>query len=440
MRNSVQRTIPYLRRLGFLLGISLAGTAQAGSIVPQQAQICDDNHIVDKNKLATFLLDTAPVSRQLEDWAQANPRGWTGLTARQRLIADPDICTPVNGKVPDHCAATDAANLATARQNLISLLMRQPQSFENVSRTFEPKDYFGTASQLRCVRSGPTDAPVEVAGAIGDKFDLKFPLRIRGAADGIYFARTDAQFKSQEKATISFSHNYVKSQQSEKFSVVAGYPVQLVDTGLQTAEIAPYAGISRDITKTDGEDPKVSANLWRIGAALDLSITSNHLTHWLVARPEYLFNDKEKSEVAAINFTYMPVINGVLNDYRYVIPGNNHFMSLQPILDLRLNGGTFTRLGSRSEAESHDYIRAGGQAGIAFSSDVIPFPADLTVTQTYLPALSAHSRDLHYFKAVLSLGVDKDRVFGVDISYVDGRREDLLDSERAWTISFGLKY
>lgn len=65
---------------------------------------------------------------------------------------------------------------------------------------------------------------------------------------------------------------------------------------------------------------------------------------------------------------------------------------------------------------------------------------DLIMTQTFLPALNSGPLDLHYFKAVLTLGLYDDRRFGVNISYVNGRRDDLLDKEKSWTTGFGLKF
>jgi hypothetical protein len=428
------------RRLPPLACAFAAAAAHAQVIVPTQAQICDERAVVDKRRLATFLLDSVPVSRRLEDWAAANPGQFQGLSPRERMLVDGAICAPVAGKPPAHCAATDAANLAAARHVLISLLSRQPGSYRNVTGVKDPGAYFATpGAQLECVRN-EAGQPVEVAGAVRDKFDLKLPVRLRGSADGIHFARTDAPFKAQEKATISFTHDYEKDKRSEKFAVVLGYPFALLDTAARTAEIVPYVGLSRDVAKVAETEPTVTADLWRVGAVLDYTLTANEMTHWFVARPEFLLNDKENSQLLGMTLTYVPVINNGLNSYRYLIPGNDAFISWQAILDFRLVAGHFLEQGTRTDEASRDFLRFGGQVGISLSSDVIAFPADLTLTKIYLPALAGSADDLSYFKAVLALGIDKDRLFGVDISYVDGKREDLLDKERSWTIGFGMKF
>ena len=206
-----------------------------------------------------------------------------------------------------------------------------------------------------------------------------------------------------------------------------------------TAEIVPYVGLSKDVVKVSG-DKTVNTHLWRFGAVVDYARTANQMTHWFVARPEYLLNDKEDSKLAALNLTYVPVLNGRLNDYRYLIPGNDNFLSWQPMLDVRMVTGHFLKQGDRSDDDSRDFLRVGGQIGVSFSSDIIALPADLTFTQLYLPALTGSRDDLHYFKTVLGLGIDKDRLIGVDIVYGRGRKDDLLDKERAWTIGVGMKF
>jgi len=417
-----------------------ASAVHAQSIVPLQAQICNSAHLVDKARLATFLLDAAPVSRKLEDWATANRAGFEDLSPRERMIVDERICALLGDKPPPHCSASDAKSLATARQTLIYMLTGQPRVLQNLAGISEPRQFFATSTaQIRCLKSDAGE-PVELAGAKPNRFELKVPVRVRGNADGLHFARTDAaQFKPQEKAAISFSSDKIKKKRTEKFSVVVGYPFPLVDEAGKSAEIVPYFGLARDVAKVNG-NTTVSTDLWRFGAVLDYAITANEMTHWFVARPEYLFNDKENSKLGTFNVTYVPVINGRLNDYRYLIRGNDRFISFQPLLDVRLVAGHFLKQGDRSDEDSRDYLRVGGQAGISFSSDIIALPADLTFTQLYLPALTGSGKELHYFKTVLGLGIDKDRLIGVDVVYGRGRKDDLLAKERAWTIGVGMKF
>lgn len=432
------------RHVGWLFGIFAAGAAHAQTIVPTQADICDPKtEKVDKQALATFLLDAKPVSRKLENWVAklAPDDRYTGLSAGMRMIVDKKICAPLADDTKPPCAKDDAKNLAELRGVLINLLSYQEVAYENEIKVFDPAEFFKNEDARLTCRKSPQGQVVEAGGAVAAKFTLEIPFRIRAVPDGLHFARTDAApFKALDKATISFSQDYEKNKRTEKFAIAVGYPIGLVKGGLETFEIVPYFGISRDIAKVEGKDDTITADLLRFGTVFDYSITGNGWTQWIVARPEYVINDKDKSETVAMNLTYQPFKNGLVNDYIRLIKGRDDFASFQPIFDLRLNLGHFAKQGDRANDVSHDFVRLGTMFGVAFTSDYAQVPIDITVTKTWLPALNSGLPDLDYFKAIFAFGLFDDRRFGVDVSYVNGRRDDLLDKEKSWTIGFGLKF
>lgn len=418
---------------------ALSGTATGQAIALKQAQICGPDRLVDKELLVQALLDAAQASRKTEDWAVRNPQGFEDLNPRQRMIADEDLCVR-DGKPLPRCGDKDAEKLAAARQALTFMLRNQTPAYRNPSGLVEARRFFASGpARLQCV-SDTLGQPVEMAGAVPRKFELKVPVRVRGNADGLHFSRAEeAQFKPQDKAAISFASDRIKNKRTEKFSAAVGYPFPITDRDGRTAELVPYVAISRDIAEV--EDSKtVNADVWRAGAVFDYIVTARRMTHVLVARPEYAFNDKDNSKLGTLNLTYVPVINTVLNDYIRLVPEDDQFISVQPMLDLRVVAGHFLEQGTRTGDDSRDFFRVGGQVGLSFTSDRFGFPADLTLTELYLPSLSGGRKDLSYFKAVLALGLHKDRLFGVDVSYARGRRDDLLDKERSWTIGFGVKF
>ncbi len=434
-----------LSRLGGAALLACSGTATAQTIVPTQARICDQPdaqgvRAVNKERLATFLLDELKVSRAIEDWAASNRAGFETFTPRQRVILDPNLCQRA-GACPN--PAADAAKLNQARTVLRTLLGGQPDAYQNVTGTVSPRAFFEEPGARLICRSSETNPVVEAEGAIAEKFEVKIPIRIRGNADGLHFARNQSAFKAQEKAVISFGEDEIKKKTSVKFVGVAGWPIRLLGgthDRYRTAELVPYIGINKDTSKTEGSAKSVTTDNWRLGAVLDYTTSASGMTHFLIARPEYIFNRKEKSEVASLNLTYFPVVNGYLNSYRYLVPGRDDLLSFRPILDVRFNNGTYTDRGLRGPSDSRDFSRIGGRIGVTLSSDIVALPADLTVTQIYLHGLAGEPDELSQFRAVFSLSLTADRLFGLDVSYVDGRREDLADKEEAWTIGLGLKF
>lgn len=440
--------IQLFRRARYLAtATALASTASLSAAVtlPKQADICDQGR-VDRRKLVNYLLDMEGVSRQLEDWAVANRQGvWADLEPRERMIADPDICkdNPV-------CSPKDKSRLTTARQILTTMLNGVPEAFENPAGISEPRAYLATAGtgELRCrTKDG---APVEMPGSVATKYSYTLPLRIRGSAESLMFPREDQSgFKSAEKATLSYTNDGIANKKTEKIVAMVGYPIGLLDTGPQYAELVPFVGWNRGASKVEGQAESVTADLWRFGALLDYRTSHTRpgsrggrttLTHWFGFRPEYLLNEKDDSELAAFNVTYVPVVNRLLNVYIPLVRGRPRFISVKPILDLRWNSGIFTDEGTRAAGTSRDYTRLGSQVGLAITSDHPNYPVDLTITDTFLVALAGRPQTLNQFRTALSFAFDPKRYFGVEISYVHGRREDIADRESLWSIGFTVKY
>jgi hypothetical protein len=417
----------------------------AAVTLPRHVDICDEGR-VNRQKLVNFLLDAQGVSRRLESWAEVHRDGaWASFGARERMILDGGIC-----KDNKACAKDDKKHLATARQVLVTILTRLPESFSNEAGVQEPGAYLvqGATAELICQSSG--GAPVEALGSVPDEFSFAIPFRIRGTADALMFPQGDQSgFKAADKASFTFTDDGVADKKTEKIVATIGYPIAFVDTETAYGELIPFVGYNRNSSKLKGQSRSVTADLWRFGALFHYSISTPRstghgrmlaITHWFAARPEYLLNEKDDSELAAINFTYTPVVNGRLNDYVHLIRNRPDFISVRPILDLRWNTGTFTDKGARLAGTSQDYTRIGSQVGLAFTSDYGNIPLDLTITDTFMYAVAGSPRTLNQFKAALAIAFHAKRYFGTEISYTHGRREDIADRESVWTIGLTLKY
>ena len=437
-------------KLALAIGLAVATPAGAASTNPAQKDVCADGRL-DRERLAIFVLDTQGVTRQLEAWAEAHRDG-RYATARQQVAGEEGICDASGLCTPE------MARKVSAAQDTIADVLRDDRTFDNPRAISEPAAFLtdGTVS-VACRTLG--GAPVEMAGVGTKPRKLDLPIRVRGTPASLIFLRGGGDFKTADKATLSFSDDGITDKRSTKLVGVLGYPISLrsvVAPGQYAfAELIPYVGINKNTSRVTGKDRTVTTDNWRLGALLTYRATQTFnagtprysvLYHVLGARPEYLFNDKDGSQVASVNLTYMPVINSIpglgigLNAYRPLDRARTDFISVRPIIDLRLNGGTFTRRGDRPAQDARDFVRFGSQFGLALSHDDPNLPIDLAVTETYLLGLAGEPGELSQFKSVLSVAFDPDRYFGVDISYVRGRREDLADRERLWSIGFTLKY
>jgi hypothetical protein len=271
-------------------------------------------------------------------------------------------------------------------------------------------------------------------------FDFKkVPLRLRGSTDGLQFDRyLDAAFAGVDKATFSFKWDNAAGKDTAKAVMILGYTFR---PSPGSFELVPYVGFSTDTTKKKGSARDVAERSFRTGILLDIRSHGRGVTHLLLLRPEYAWNRKEKSELVSGTFTYQPVINGRLNDAINILTANDQSLfSIIPRGDIRLVGGHFTQQGSRADDDSHDFVRLGGQAGVTFTSDLKWLPVELTITDTYLWALTGDPSHISYLKGVVSIYFDEKKYFGVDLGYARGRRDDLLKRESNWSAGFAAKF
>lgn len=425
-----------------LLASAIAGHAAAQLYTPTQIDVCDEvTHKVDKNRLATFLLDAAPVSRKLEDWAAAHRGENPQLGVRQRMLADDRIC---DGGA---CKGDDRRNLATLRQSLITILTQMEGSYRNTTGEADPAKFFADpGNELVCVRRNgePANPPGSVKQAA---FQYNLPLRVRGSADGLHFERKEPEFAIQEAASFSITDDNVGDKKTTKYALVVGWPIINRSDSNASFSVIPYLGATRDLTKAKDKPQDVKADSQFGGLAFDWRPTTffgadaEPITHVLTLRPEYRVSDADKdtSELFTLNLTYMPMINNRLNSFIRLMRDRDDLASWRPIFEMRAVAGRFTDRGERLPEESGDFNRLGGRVGFAVISNNRRWPFDLLVTETWLPSLGA-APDISHFQSKVSWALDPERIFTIDLTYGEGRRSDLLNREEEWKLSIGAKY
>jgi hypothetical protein len=423
----------------------------AGPKVPLQSNVCLSG-VVDKMKLGNFFLSAYDVGRNFEAALPPSPMpGWQRLFVDQGALLKPQSGSVVDAFHKEYQA--DIMALAVARvafsqflRNATDTENRDPakRAYRNVTNTEDPADFLTSdQAKLECLTT-TSGTPVEAAGAEGKKFAISIPsqLRLRGSTDGLYFGRLEPQFKSLDAATISFSYDGASNKRIDKLLAVLGYSL---DFGRD--QLIPYIGTNRNIVNVTKKPSTTNTETVDVGLLNALSVPIDFktdeepnrpvLNNWLTLRPDYLFDLKDDSRLFSLQFVYMPLINGILNDY---IMWHAASVSLRPIVDARLDEGIYTARGSQNVVRNRDYTRLGTQFGLALTSDNGNIPLDATLTYTYLHGFSGFFGEVTSLKSSVTLSFTKERYLGITLSTSYGRREDTAQHEQLWSISLGGRF
>ena len=428
------RQLKSLRIAAVLLG----GASTAALAVPAPADICNEQNMVDKERLALAALAEANVSPYPYRWMVAH--GPAGASPAQQLLAIDGFCalSPAQENGVPRCGKEDSARLGDAQNSVTEIIANRARHYVVPAGIDRAAALFAVgAPDIRCA---PASATLAAPKPVPAPFDFKkIPVRLRGSTDGLQFDRyTDSAFAGVEKASFSFKWDDEAGKDTAKAAAILGY-VFRPNPG--SFELVPYVGFSIDTAKKEGTARETSEKSMRTGLLVDIRSHGRGITHLILLRPEYAWNRKEKSELLTGALTYLPVVNGHLNDAINITTADNRSLfSIIPRGDLRLVGGHFTRRGDRAETDSHDFVRIGGQIGVTLTSDLKWLPLEFTVTDTYLWALTGEPGHLSYLKGVVSIYFDEKKYFGIDLGYARGRRDDLLKRESNWTAGFAAKF
>ena len=429
------------RIIAFSTLLSCASPLIALAQTPSQSAICQSG-FVNKEKLATFLLDAAPVSRRAEDWATAHPSPDFSISPRQRMLADVEFCDNKLSPEPGAasvCTGADEDNLAKGRFAIFTLL-HSPTAYENTAAVEDAVIFLMQPdAQLLC-RTDDDGSAIHIPGDQPTPTFTYLPIRVRGNTDSLYIDRDDPAFAIAAASAITISDDQTTDKRTDKVTLVVGWPIALQ----QGWQVVPYVGINRDLSRPDGQPSSVTADTWQVGAAFSGAFHPGSsggpaASHWFTVRPDYMGNDDDGSRLWTLNATWTPVVNGHLNDWRQLGGLTGNRMSWRPMFDLRTVVGVFSRQGDRTDEQSQDFWRIGTQIGAAFKSDDPRWPLTFVVTETYLPAIEGGS-DIDYFQSRLSWALDPKSIFLINVVYGDGRRTDLDPEEQGWKISLGVKY
>ncbi|HEY5829521.1 MAG: hypothetical protein ACAH24_22160 [Hyphomicrobiaceae bacterium] len=412
-------------------GLALIPAAgRAESTFPQE-KVCTANgveRIIHKDALAEHLVKTFPINlTALPDTGQVYKRS----EIPRLLLANPKTCAD------ETCSAADATNLAVARGAVLFLMDGRDGTFAPTARV-TPTMFFGSPNEIykiRCLGAGePAPKPPTLVDPALSK--SKSDLRIRGKTDDLFVRRVE---KDKFKAASAASVNLVTDEEAKKSTAtlqgVVGYAVPVGDT----LDLIPYVRADTSAVRTgSGKTRKAtSAEIYGIGTMASQYFFISPWGNILNVRPDLLINTDDDSRILSFNIQYIPILNGVLNDF--ITIGRN-FVSIKPTLDLRWNSGWYLEKGIPiPDMTKEDFSRVGGMAGIVVDSDNKSIPISLSSTYTLLRDING-GVDIGYFANTLSWHLDPDKYFGLSASYVSGRREDTAKEEQIWKIGLTGKF
>jgi hypothetical protein len=412
---------------------------------PVQAEVCTAVHIVDKEKLTAYLLKKYPIS--ILAFRPSSDPALQKLSPPRQLLANPDTCA-------SGCTKADAANLSAINGNMSAFLAGVlAQSFRPTSAV-DYREYLRGRDEdnaIQCVVD-QTGKAVEAPGTLFESPAAAVSnIRIRGSPDQLYIDRSEKQeFAKTDKATIALAEDNIAGKRTSKVVLDIGYhiPTSLLDNATPGShmDVIPYVGINRnDVSVRSGSTAKPSTSDQIVAGVLGSAFVIGQpstmpIGHRVNARPNFLSDLQHHSRLLSLNLEYFPVLNNGLNSFQPVMRERNDFASWELIAALKSDIGHFLAQGNSSvSAMNRDYVRVGGQLGVAILSDqaLVPVDGNLTYVGLYPFSGGTHVSNL---KCSLTYNFDPNKYFGLTLTGSRGVREDNGLSERLWEIALSLRF
>jgi hypothetical protein len=312
--------------------------------------------------------------------------------------------------------------------------------------------FLDDSKQIQCLTNEPP-----VAAKLPD---IKLPVRLRANSDDLNIKGTEPAFKNVKPATIIFKRDGVTQKtNTAALQATIGVPiplgplaVPLVKTeGLSSfgGEVVPYISAAQSVSKVDGKPSTLAdTNVVALGALLNTDATFDRMPgvdHALMAKPQYLWNTKDKSEIASLKFIYQPWTDGrppaINTPFPLTTVLDGTWVTL--VFDLRDDVGQYIKKGiDPKTALTHtSFNRAGSRFGFAVSTDEKKGAhVVLTVTETLLYGFAGGLKQLSFFDSSLSYYFDSTSNFGFTVTYTKGQNEDTAIAAQTVTAGLSAKF
>jgi hypothetical protein len=315
-------------------------------------------------------------------------------------------------------------------------------------------DYFADENrqQIKCLNEpavAAKPADIKVAG-----------VRLRANSDDLNIDSANSGFKGVKPATISFKRDGVDQKtNTTALQAAIGVPISLGKIAAPwvgpdgyssfSGELVPYISANQSVSKVAGKAAALAqTNAVAVGTLLNVDMTLDQLPgidHYLVAKPQYLWDTKDKSEIASATFIYQPWGDGRRPSINTPFPLEtvNDGIWLQLLFDLRNDLGEYTRKGTDPVAAlTHtSFDRTGSKFGFSVFTDAKNGAhVVLNVTETMLYGFMGSVRQLSLFDSNLSFYFDSTTNYAFTVAYTKGQDEYTAVPAQTVTAGFSAKF
>lgn len=441
--------------LSTLLSVALLSPAtllaQSLPFPPTQSKICESDAAsgqsrVSKKKMAQYLLQRHPFNAIAVPEPSKTPDALAGLDVSRRILGDADIC-----KDNALCSKADVAALQDARGEMVAVLINLSPGLRATDENVDVDQYFASADDKHAILCLVDNGrPIEAPGAIFTKVDTpKTALRIRGKVNDLIVDRaSEKEFQGTSGVSLNYASDGTSKKDVETLQAVVGYHFRTdwIKGAGEYSELIPYGQINRILVKPDSNSSvKTSlSETFNFGLLSSFYFIGDKgyspLGHYVGFRPDFLIDTQDGSRILSFNTRYLPVKNGLLNDYIPLIPGRDDRASFKPIFDLRGNIGRYTDRGNATVAANHDdFFRVGSSIGLSVIGDHPDYPFALTTSYIKLIDL-AGDVDVGYLSNKFEYFLHPKKYFSVSLTHSNGNREDTAKRESLWMAGLNAKF
>lgn len=420
--------------------------------------------IVSKEKLAKAILNQSSDGQALYINADAPATNPIYRPQWRRIFTDPNFCDNNPGclslnsktkKLDDSAAQGTLSQLQFMLADFIETQTANGQYFSTTNPNIGPNYLLGpdTLNSILCV--GP-ELPSVAKAAPGISGG---PVRLRANSDDLDIdaASQKSEFKSLKPATGTLTRDGVARKTSISAQAALGYaiPFDFAKPAFATsfsAEVVPYVAAIQSYSKVDLKAASYGAtNNWAAGALFDANVNfvdNSSVNNVFIAKPQYLWNTYDRSEIASLKFIWQPWTQKLTSSN---VPPINSVFPLGPasegyhaqlLFDLRLDSGLYTNKGNNPTTISQhtSFDRAGSMFGFAISTPALGPYFTLSGTETLLKGFTGQVPYVSLFQTALSYYFDSTGNIGVTGSYTNGRDEDTAVYAQTYTVGISAKF
>lgn len=447
---------------------AIAATPQGGSDsggLPSST-VCVGGQVHKHSLVAYFLSNITPNKNIQLLLSRSNEPEGALFTARPESLcavitqpcadpnADPKICKDAANSCGGYItAAHDQAHaffqtLNMQSQNpkreyiLSSTLQNLPADIQ-VNKYLDPNNFDDSQNSIACnIQSGQSGS----GDGTGDNNQAPtVPIanfRLRGKSDDLYIDRGTDQFKTTTPAALNWTGTD-QDNYNVKITATLGYQVP-TDTG----EIIPYISAYQSLTDATKKprviDPNSNVAFGFVAANSAIDPYNHNINNWFSAKPQYLFNTADRSEIGSLRLIYAPWVDlpyAPVNTFS-MVPGLPGPVWVSLLFDLRNDSGVYTQRADTAAiaATNKDFDRIGSRFGLALTT-APGFPSlTLTVAEVYLYSAAGYYRNINQFQSTLTYNLESNNYVGLSVSYQDGRDEDTAVAAHSYTAGLTIKY